>query len=44
MPRTTEMNGHKYNTSSEAFLNKLCEYWYFANVGATIKDATSLNN
>ena len=36
-----DVEGHSYNTSSEAFLNKLCEY--FANVGAT-KDAKSLNN
>ena len=36
-----DIEGHTYNTSSEAFLNKLCKY--FANVGAT-KDAKSLNN
>ena len=41
MPTTMDIEGHTYNTSSEAFLNKLCEY--FANVGAT-KDAKSLNN
>ena len=32
-------SGHTYDTSSEAFLNKLCEY--FANVRATIKEAKS---
>ena len=42
MPTTMDIEGHTCNTSSEAFLNKLCEY--FANVGATIKDAKSLNN
>ena len=42
MPTTMDIEGHTYNTSSEAFLNKLCEY--FANVGATIKEAKSLNN
>ena len=41
MPTTMDIEGHTYNTSSGAFLNKLCEY--FANVGAT-KDAKSLNN
>ena len=41
MPTTMDIEGHTHNTSSEAFLNKLCEY--FANVGAT-KDAKSLNN
>ena len=42
IPTTMDIEGHTYNTSSEAFLNKLCEY--FANVGATITDAKSLNN
>ena len=42
MPTTMDIEGHTYNTSSEAFLNKLCEY--FTNVGATITDAKSLNN
>ena len=42
MPTTMDIEGHTYNTSFEAFLNKLCEY--FANVGATITDAKSLNN
>ena len=41
MPTTMDIEGHTYNTSSGAFLNKLCKY--FANVGAT-KDAKSLNN
>ena len=39
MPTTMDIEDHTCNTSFEAFLNKLCEY--FANVGAT-KDAKSL--
>ena len=42
MPTTMDIEGHTYNSSSEAFLNKL--YEFFTNVGATIQDAKSLNN
>ena len=32
MPTTMEINNHVYDTNSETFLNKVCNY--FANVGS----------
>jgi len=32
MPSTMEINNHSYDTNSEIFLNKLCDY--FASIGS----------